>query len=296
FQPGVNEEIAATSLWGSQQVPLFPGARHDGVFGMWYGKGPGLDRSRDTIRHANQAGTTPLCGGLTSGGDDHSAKSSAFGAQSEYAFMDWMMPVVVPANVSEFIDFGLFGLAMSRFCGLWTGFKIAGVSADSSATVHLPERRTPFLAPQDVVLPPGGLHIRYPEPDRAAYEARVKQYRIPAAIAFARENGIDRTIIDAPSARIGILTAGKAFGDVAQALADLGLDHAMAAGLGIRLRKLGVTWPLDAAAVRQFARGLELIVVVEEKRSFIEDQVKSILFDAGFDRPPRVIGKRDETG
>ena len=135
FQPGVNEDIAATSIWGTQQVPLFPGARHDGVFGIWYGKGPGLDRSGDAIRHANQAGTSPLGGVLAVVGDDHSAKSSAFGAQSEYAFMDWMIPVVVPSNVSEFIDYGLFGFAMSRFSGLWTGFKLAGVSAESSASV-----------------------------------------------------------------------------------------------------------------------------------------------------------------
>lgn len=295
FQPGVNEDIAATSIWGTQQVPLFPGARHDGVFGIWYGKGPGLDRSGDAIRHANQAGTSPLGGVLAVVGDDHSAKSSAFGAQSEYAFMDWMIPVVVPSNVSEFIDYGLFGFAMSRFSGLWTGFKLAGVSAESSASVILPETRAPFVLPE-IAMPSGGLHIRYPEPDRAAYEARVKEFRLPAAIAFARANGIDRTLIDSSDARIGILTAGKAFGDVGQALSDLGLDVATAARCGIRLRKLGMTWPLDREAMLDFARGLDLIVVVEEKRGFVEDQLKTILFDAALPRPPRIVGKRDENG
>src|SRR5690606_35458293 len=208
FQPGLNEDIAATSLWGSQQSSLFPEARYQGVFGMWYGKGPGLDRSGDAIRHANQAGTSPHGGVLAVGGGDHSSKSSAFGAQSEYAFLDWMMPVLVPSNVADIIEYGLFGYAMSRFAGSWVGFKLAGVSAESTASVTVRDDRPAFILPE-FEMPAGGLHIRYPESDRAAYEARVKQFRLPAAVAFARANGIDRTLIDSPDARIGILTAGK---------------------------------------------------------------------------------------
>lgn len=296
FQPGVNEDIAATSLWGTQQVAQFPGARYDGVFGIWYGKGPGLDRSGDAIRHANQAGSSPHGGVLAIVGDDHASKSSAFGAQSEYAFMDWMMPVVVPAGVSEFVSFGLFGFAMSRFSGLWTGFKIAGVSAESSSIVDIPERWPAIVTPKDIEIPPGGLNIRPRELDRGAYEERLKRYRLPAAIAFARANGIDRTEIDGAAARVGIITAGKAYLDVRQALAELGLADDKAAAFGIRLRKLGMVWPLDPVGIREFAKGLELIIVVEEKRGLIEDQIKSILFDAALPQPPRVIGKRDEDG
>lgn len=295
FQPGVNEEIAATSLWGTQQVGQFPGPRYDGVFGMWYGKGPGLDRSGDAIRHANQAGSSPHGGVLAIVGDDHASKSSAFGAQSEFAFVDWMMPVIVPAGVKEFVSFGLFGFALSRFCGLWTGFKLAGISAESSAIVDIPSVREPYILPT-IEMPPGGLNIRTNESDRGAYEERLKRYRLPAAIAFARANGIDRTEIDSPVARVGILTAGKAYLDIRQALADLGLDDAQTAAAGVRLRKLGMTWPLDPEGIRAFADGLELIIVVEEKRGLIEDQVKMILFDADLARPPRVIGKRDENG
>lgn len=295
FQPGVNEDIAATSLWGTQQSSLFAEARYDGVFGMWYGKGPGLDRSGDAIRHANQAGTSPNGGVLAVVGDDHSAKSSAFGAQSEYAFLDWMMPVLVPSNVADIIEYGLFGYALSRFAGSWVGFKLAGVSAESTASVTVSDQRPPFILPE-IDLPPGGLHIRYPESDRLAYEMRVKQYRLPAAVAFARANGIDRTLFDSPDARIGILTAGKAFGDVGQALADLGVDEREARRLGLRMRKLAMTWPLDPVAITEFARGLKTLIVVEEKRPFIEDQVKTILYDAGLSSPPRVIGKRDEEG
>ncbi|MDQ8727368.1 indolepyruvate ferredoxin oxidoreductase family protein [Bradyrhizobium sp. LHD-71] len=296
FQPGVNEEIAATSLWGTQQVSQFPGPRYDGVFGIWYGKGPGLDRSGDAIRHANQAGSSQHGGVLAIVGDDHASKSSAFGAQSEFAFVDWMMPVVVPAGVKEFVSFGLFGFALSRFCGLWTGFKLAGISAESSAIVDIPDQRAPFVIPTDIELPPGGLNIRASENDRGAYEERVKRYRLPAAIAFARANGIDRTEIDSGTARVGILTAGKAYLDVRQAFADLGLDDDQAAAAGIRLRKLGMVWPLDPVGIRTFAEGLDLIIVVEEKRGLIEEQVKAILFDAALARSPRVVGKRDEQG
>lgn len=296
FQPGVNEDIAATSLWGTQQLGQFPGARYDGVFGIWYGKGPGLDRSGDAIRHANQAGSSPHGGVLAIVGDDHASKSSAFGAQSEFAFVDWMMPVVVPAGVSEFVSFGLFGFALSRFSGLWTGFKIAGVSAESSTIVDIPQQWPALVTPAGVEIPPGGLNIRPRELDRGAYEERLKRYRLPAAVAFGRANGIDRNEIDGEAARIGILTAGKAYLDVRQALAELGLSDEQAAALGIRLRKLGMVWPLDPVGIRDFAKGLELIIVVEEKRGLIEEQLKSILFDAALPQPLRVIGKRDEAG
>ncbi|MBM3503775.1 MAG: indolepyruvate ferredoxin oxidoreductase family protein [Alphaproteobacteria bacterium] len=293
FEPGLNEDLAATAIWGTQQLHLFGGNRYDGVFAIWYGKNPGLDRSGDAIRHANSAGTATRGGVLCVVGDDHTGKSSAFGVQSEYAFADYMMPVLNPASLQDIIDFGLFGFALSRFSGLWVGVKLAGSVAESSGTIHVPDQPPVFAIPESFALPAGGLNLRWPDA-QAAQEERVKYHRLPAAAAFAQRNSIDRTLFDTPNARVGILTAGKASLDVSQALEDLGIDRGRAAVLGVRVRKLGLTWPIDRQGLHAFAHGLDRIIVVEEKRGFIEAQVKEALYGETY--RPLVVGKDDETG
>ncbi len=294
LQPGVNEDLAATAVWGSQQVKLLGQSDFDGVFGIWYGKGPGVDRTGDAFRHANLAGTAPHGGVLALLGDDHMAKSSTTAHQSEYAMVDAMIPVLNPAGVQEFLDFGLYGWAMSRFAGCWVGFKCVTQTVDSSASVIVDPHRIDIVVPEDFAMPPGGLHIRWPE-DFLAQEERLHRYKIPAVREFARLNKLDRIVFDSPKARLGIITAGKSYLDVRQALADLGIDEKKAADLGIRLYKPTMTWPLEPEGLRRFAQGLEEILVVEEKRPLIEDQVKELLFNEQT-RPARVIGKKDETG
>jgi indolepyruvate ferredoxin oxidoreductase len=293
FQPGTNEDLAATAIWGTQQLHLFPGNRYDGVFSIWYGKNPGLDRSGDAIRHANSAGTSPLGGVLCVVGDDHTGKSSAFGVQSEHAFADFMIPVLNPSSLQDILDFGLYGIALSRFCGLWVGIKLAGSIAESSGTVHIAGTLPGYPPPPDAAIPADGLNLRWPDP-QAAQEERVKYFRLPAVAAFARHHPIDRITLDTARARIGIVTAGKAFVDVCQALDDLGIDPARAAALGLRVYKLGLTWPIEPDGLRRFASGLERIIVVEEKRGFVETQVKEILY-ADANRPV-VVGKNDAQG
>ncbi len=294
FQPGVNEDLAATALWGSQQLDILNETDYDGVFGVWYGKGPGVDRTGDAFRHANLAGTSPHGGILVLLGDDHTAKSSTTAHQSDYAMVDAMIPVLNPAGVQEFLDLGLHGWAMSRFAGTWVGFKCVTVTVDSSASVQVDPHRVEIVTPDDFDMPEGGLSIRWPD-HWLEQEERLHRYKLAAAKAYARANGIDRLVIDAPDARIGIVTAGKSYLDVRQAFEDLGLDEAEAAALGIRLYKPALTWPLEEEGLRRFARGLEEIVVVEEKRGLMEDQIKSILYN-GSERPARIIGKQDEAG
>ena len=294
FQPGLNEDIAATSIWGSQQITMFDKPKYDGVFGIWYGKGPGVDRSGDAIRHANSAGTSKYGGVLCIAGDDHTGKSSAFGVQSEFSFVDWQMPVLAPSSVQDFLDFGLYGFALSRFSGLWVGFKLAGSIAESSATVAVNTDFADFLTP-DFEMPPDGLHLRWPD-QTYDQERRVKYLRLPAAAAFARVNPIDRLIFNPPQARLGIVTVGKAYVDVRQALKELGIGEAEAHRFGIRLYKVGLAWPLEREGAKSFARGLEQIIVVEEKRALVESQLKEILYDAGVAPLPRIVGKQDEQG
>ncbi len=294
FQPGINEDLAATAVWGSQQTNLFPGAKYDGVFSMWYGKGPGVDRTGDVLKHANATGTARHGGVLVLAGDDHAAKSSTLPHQSEYAFIDASIPVLNPAGVQDILDLGLYGWAMSRFSGCWVGVKAIAETMDNSASVHVDPDRVAIVLPEDFALPPGGLNIRWPDYNALEMERRLRQWKLPAVQAFARANRLDRVMLDSPKPRLGILATGKSYLDVRQALADLGIDDATAAAIGLRLYKVALTWPLEPEGVRRFAAGLEEILVVEEKRPVVEHQLKDILYD--MTARPRIVGKVDERG
>ncbi|MCZ6498782.1 MAG: indolepyruvate ferredoxin oxidoreductase family protein [Gammaproteobacteria bacterium] len=294
FQPGLNEELAATSIWGTQQATLFPGAQVDGVFSLWYGKGPGVDRSGDAFKHGNAAGTSRHGGVLVAAGDDHACKSSTLPQQSEYSFMDAMMPVLNPANVQELIELGLMGYALSRFSGCWVGMKVIQETADASQTIDFDHDRFEIVQPE-FELPAEGLGIRWPDPP-LEQEVRLHQYKLKAAAAFARVNRLDRIVIDSPKPRLGLITTGKSHGDTLQALADLGIGTQRAREVGIRLYKVGMSWPLEAEGIREFAEGLEEILVIEEKRGVIEAQVKEQLFDRQPESRLTIVGKLDEHG
>ncbi len=295
FQPGTNEDLAATAIMGTQQGVLFGDSNYDGVFGMWYGKGPGVDRSGDVFRHGNLAGTSPNGGVLLVAGDDHTAKSSTTAHQTEYAFVDAMIPVLSPAGVQEFLDLGLYGWALSRYSGCWVGFKVIGETADTTASVYVDPRRIEIVTPNDFEMPPDGLHIRHPDPF-LAQEERLHRYKVNAALHFARANKLDRVVFGGAKRRFGIVTHGKSYLDVRQALDDLGIDEAKAAEIGLAVYKVGMTWPLEREGIRQFAEGLEEILVVEEKRALLENQLKEQLYNWRADVRPRVIGKHDESG
>ena len=295
FEPGLNEELAATAVWGTQQVNLFEGARYDGVFSIWYGKGPGLDRAGDAIKHGNSAGSAAHGGVLLLAGDDHGASSSTLAHQSDHNLVASMVPVLNPAGVQDYIDFGLIGWALSRYSGLWVGFTAVADTVESSASVYVDPHRLKIETPSEFNMPPGGLNIRWPD-EPLAQEARLHEHKRYAAKAFARANGLDRIVIDSPQARLGIVTTGKAYLDVRQALDTLGISKAQAADIGLRVYKVGMSWPLDKTGLRAFANGLEEILVIEEKRPLLEDQVKAQLYSQSAQTRPRVIGKFDETG
>ncbi|MBS0517561.1 MAG: indolepyruvate ferredoxin oxidoreductase family protein [Proteobacteria bacterium] len=295
FQPGINEDLAATAVWGTQQTNLFPGATVDGVFSIWYGKGPGVDRSMDVLKHGNAAGTSPHGGVIALAGDDHGCQSSTLPHQSEQVFAAAMIPVINPATVQEYLDFGILGFALSRYSGCWIGFKAISETVESGASVWIDPERIQIVMPTDFQLPPGGLGIRNPDPP-LDQERRLHGPKMAAVKAFVRANGFDRMVIDPPRARIGIMTTGKAYLDTRQALEDLGISEERAKALGIRLYKVGMTWPLEPEGARRFAEGLEEVIVIEEKRSNLEDQLVRILYNLPADRRPLVIGKADETG
>jgi indolepyruvate ferredoxin oxidoreductase len=295
FQPGLNEDIAATAIWGTQQLHLFPEPRFDGIFSMWYGKGPGVDRCGDVFKHANHAGSARHGGVLLIAGDDPSARSSAVAHQSEHMFAACAIPVLAPADLQEYLDFGLHGWAMSRYSGCWVAMKLTSDTAESSATVEVDPGRMKIVIPDDFRLPPDGVHLRWPD-SALAQEHRLQEFKVYAAIAYARANGLNRLIFDSPRPRLGIIACGKAYLDVRQALDDLGIDEKYAADIGLRLLKVGMPWPLEAESVRRFAEGLEEILVVEEKRQVIEYQLKEMLYNWREDVRPRVVGKYDETG
>jgi indolepyruvate ferredoxin oxidoreductase len=295
FQPGVNEDIAATAVWGTQQLHFFPQPKFDGIFSMWYGKGPGVDRSGDVFKHANHAGSSKHGGVLLIAGDDPSARSSAVAHQSEQMFSACGIPVLAPADLQEYLDYGLHGWAMSRYSGCWVALKVTSDTAESSATVEVDPERLKIVIPDDFHLPPDGVNIRWPDP-QLAQEHRLQEFKVYAAIAYARANNLNRIIFDSPRPRLGIIACGKAYLDVRQAFDDLGIDEAYAAEIGLRLFKVGMPWPLEADSVRHFAEGLEEILVVEEKRQIIEYQLKEMLYNWREDVRPRVIGKYDESG
>jgi indolepyruvate ferredoxin oxidoreductase len=295
FHPGMNEDLAATAVWGTQQVNLFPDAKYDGVFSMWYGKGPGVDRCGDVFKHANMAGTDKNGGVLVLAGDDHAAKSSTTAHQSEHILKACGIPVLYPSSVQEYLDYGLHGWALSRYTGLWVAMKCVTDIVESGASVDLDPERVQIALPTDFELPPGGLNIRYPDAV-LEQEARMNNFKWYAALAYVRANKLNQIIWDSPHARIGIITAGKSYLDTRQALADLGIDEHVAKDIGIRLYKIGMTWPLEAEGVRQFAQGLDEILVVEEKRQILEYQLKEELYNWRDDVRPRVVGKFDDTG
>ncbi|MDX1369021.1 indolepyruvate ferredoxin oxidoreductase family protein, partial [Pseudomonas sp.] len=295
FQPGVNEELAATSVWGSQQTNLFPGARYDGVFAMWYGKGPGVDRCGDVFKHGNSAGVSEHGGVLLLAGDDHGCKSSSIANQSEHAFIAASIPVLNPANVQEILDYGILGWELSRYSGCWVALKTIAENVDSSAVVDVDPLRIEVKIPEDFELPQDGVYIRWPDPP-LAQEQRLNTYKIYAARAFARANNLNRVMLDSPNPRLGIVTTGKSYLDVRQALENLGLDEALCAQVGLRVLKVGMSWPLEPVSVHEFAEGLDEILVIEEKRSIIEDQLTGQLYNWPVGKRPRVVGEFDESG
>jgi indolepyruvate ferredoxin oxidoreductase len=292
FQPGVNEELAATALWGTQQLGFAPPGtnKYDGVFGIWYGKGPGVDRCSDVFKHANMAGTTPWGGVLAVAGDDHVSKSSTAAHQSDHIFKACGTPLFFPAGVQDILDLGLHALAMSRYAGVWAGMKTIQEIVESSAAVDVDPQRVQIVTPTDFVMPAGGVHIRWPD-TALDQEARLFDTKWYAALAYVRANRLNYNVIEGPNDRFGLMASGKGYNDTRQALLDLGLDDATCRRVGIRLHKVAVVWPLEAQLTREFATGLQEILVVEEKRQVIEYQLKEELYHWRADVRPRVVGK-----
>ena len=295
FQPGVNEELAATALWGTQQLGFAPegSRRFDGVFGIWYGKGPGVDRCSDVFKHANMAGTSKYGGVIAIAGDDHVAKSSTAAHQSDHIFKACGLPVFFPATVQEILDLGLHAFAMSRYAGVWTGMKTIQEIVESSATALVDAERVKIVLPEDFAMPPGGLHIRWPDAP-LEQEARLMDYKWYAALAYIRANKLNYNVIEGKQDRFGIIASGKAYNDTRQALIDLGLSDEVCRRVGLRLHKVSVVWPLEARTTREFATGLREILVVEEKRQVIEYQLKEELYNWRSDVRPNVLGKFTE--
>ena len=294
FQPGVNEELAATAVWGTQQLGFAPPGsnKFDGVFGIWYGKGPGVDRTSDVFKHANMAGTTPWGGVIAVAGDDHVAKSSTAAHQSDHIFKACGLPVFFPASVQEILDLGIHAFAMSRYAGVWAGMKTIQEIVESSATAMIDPERVRIVLPE-FEMPPGGVHIRWPDA-ALPQEERLYNHKWYAALAYVRANRLNHTVIAGPNDRLGLIASGKAYNDTRQALLDLGLDEAACRQLGIRLHKVGVVWPLEAQITREFATGLQEILVIEEKRQVIEYQLKEQLYNWRADVRPNVLGKYHE--
>lgn len=295
FVPGLNEELAATSVWGSQMLSLDAQAKVDGVFALWYGKGPGVDRSGDVFKHGNIAGCAKHGGVLLIAGDDHSCKSSSLPHQSEHAFIAAMIPVMNPSGVREFIEFGLHGYAMSRYSGCWVGFKSISDTIESSSSFEIDPMAVEIKIPDTYPIPDDGFHIRWPDPP-LEQENRLQRERLYALLEYVRLNKLNRQDWCAPLAKLGIVTTGKSYLDVLEALAMMGIDEAGAQAMGLRLLKIGVVWPLEPQCIREFADGLDEILVVEEKRQILEYQIKEQLYNAPVASRPRVVGKYDETG
>ncbi|HKY90392.1 MAG TPA: indolepyruvate ferredoxin oxidoreductase family protein [Nevskiaceae bacterium] len=294
FQPGLNEELAVSAIRGTQQVQWFGNSRVEGVFGLWYGKGVGVDRACESLKLGNLEGAAARGGFLAVAGDDHGGKSSDSAHQSEHTLIAAMLPILYPATIAEIIEFGLFGWAMSRYSGCYVGLKCITDTLDLSATIALPDPHRSFILPE-LALPPHGLNLRRNQPPLAE-ENDLVHHRLPAATAFARVNGVDRVAVDGEQRRVAIVSSGKAYLDVRQALADLGLDEAACRRLGLRVYKPGLTWPMDREGLVRFAEGHTALLVVEEKRSMIEDQVARHLYALPADRRPALAGKQDLRG
>ncbi|MGZ8288057.1 MAG: indolepyruvate ferredoxin oxidoreductase family protein [Telluria sp.] len=294
FLPAINEDLAATAVLGTQQVENDPNRKVDGVFAMWYGKGPGVDRAGDALKHGNAYGASPTGGVLVILGDDHGCVSSSMPHQSEQALMAWSMPVLNPANIEEYQAFGLYGWALSRFSGTWVGFKAISETVEGGAVVELPPMPT-FTAPENYAPPANGLHYRWPDLPSLQIEQRVAD-KLDAVHAFAAVNSIDRLVVPAPSAKLGIISAGKAYLDLVEALERLGLPLSRLEQAGVRLYKPGLTWPLERTRLHAFAEGLAEVLVVEEKGDVIEGQVKSLFYNLPSEQRPLVIGKMDANG
>ncbi len=297
FQPGVNEELAATAVWGTQQLGFAPPGtnKFDGVFGIWYGKGPGVDRTSDVFKHANMAGTTAWGGAIAIAGDDHISKSSTAAHQSDHIFKACGLPVFFPASVQEILDLGLHAIALSRYSGVWAGMKTIQEIVESSASAMIDPERVQIKLPTDFDMPPGGVHIRWPDAP-LAQEERLFDTKWYAALAYIRANRLNYNAIESKQDRFGMIASGKAYNDTRQALMDLGLDDATCQQLGIRLHKVGVVWPLEAQLTREFATGLQEILVVEEKRQVIEYQLKEELYNWRADVRPNIVGKFGDAG
>src|ERR1700736_1201734 len=294
FQAGINEDLAATAVWGTPAAELRGEGKFDGVFSIWYGKGPGVDRTGDVFRHANFAGTSRHGGVLALMGDDHTAESSTTAHQSEYHFIDVMIPILNPAGVQEIIDYGLYGWAMSRFTGAWVALKCMHETVESTAVIDGRLDRVNIVIPDDFQMPEGGLNIRLRD-SILGMEARLHDYKRDAMLAFVQANRLNKYITSGGrSPKIGVITTGKSYLDVRQALDELGIDEVKCNALGLRLFKIACPWPISRRDLQEFADGLDLIIVVEEKRSLIEVQVREELY--GTANQPTCIGKKDEQG
>ena len=294
FEPGINEDLAATAIWGAQQAEMRGEGAYDGVFSIWYGKGPGVDRTGDVLRHANSAGSSRYGGVLALMGDDHGAESSTVPHQSEFAMMDAMIPILHPAGLQEILDYGVYGFALSRYSGCWVGLKCVHDNIESAGIADGSVDRVKINLPKDFGMPEDGLNIR-PSDDRFEQEYRLHNHKRYAAVAFARANKLDKIILSGgKTPKIGIVSTGKSYLDVRQALDDLGIDEVASSKLGLRLMKVAMVWPLDPQIVDDFAQGLDLVIVVEEKRSLLESQIREQLCNDA--KAPIVIGKKDEKG
>lgn len=295
FTPGLNEELAVSAIRGTQELKWFGQSRFDGIFGLWYGKGIGVDRACESLKLGNFEGAAATGGFLAVAGDDHGGKSSDSAHQSEHTLIAAMLPVLYPATIAEIIEFGLFGWALSRFSGCYVGLKTITDTLDLSATVELPDAFRPYALPDDFPLPPGGLNLK-PNLPPLVEEDMLVNHRLPAAQAFARVNDFDRVVIDGPERNLAIVSAGKAYLDVRQVLADLGLDDERCAWLGLRLYKPAMIWPLEGERLAAFAAGSRAVLVIEEKRPVMEDQIARHLYAIASNRRPDLAGKRDLSG
>ncbi len=300
FQPGINEELAATAIVGSQQVETSGFADYDGVFGIWYGKGPGVDRASDALKHGNAFGTSPNGGVLVIAGDDHGAVSSSMSHQSEQIMQSWLMPVLAPSNILDYLNFGLYGIAMSRYSGCWSGFIAAGEVVESAATVNMDLVNDTFITPEHEGYDKAALHYRWPDPINLV-EGRLIDHKLKSVHAFVRANPIDKLIWDCsphyPSKKsLGIVSCGKGYLDLMQAFSNAGIDQDMAEKAGISIYKIGLTWPIEPEGITAFASQFEKIIVVEEKRSFVENQIRDIFYNMPQEQRPIIIGKNDEQG